>query len=203
MGLFRKNKLVIIILLSVFITILTYYLYSSRKIRVDLTGGKIIVSDGKGPYEDGVDGVQIFSTKIFDLDVFEIQTGRRSAWIDFSNARWVNESMGDIPSGLPSGQYSVDFIIGAVPSRMDIGERQSPIILIYLYSPDARFDIAIPSQHEQNHVDLVRESQERWTLEVDAWFISYDLPIRDVPVSYVRISFSMTMHAFPTYKFPG
>ena len=83
----RKNKLVAIILLAVVITVLSVYLFSTKKIRIDYSGEKMIASDGKGPYEGGVDGVQTYSTKFLDRDVFVIQTGsRRSVSITFANA---------------------------------------------------------------------------------------------------------------------
>jgi len=167
----------------------------------------MIASDGKGPYEGGVDGVQTYSTKIFNRDVYVIQTGsRRSVWIYFSDAHWMNESMGSMPPRFPSRQYMVDFTIYAVPSGMEIGERQSPTVQITLYDPDARFDSAnLPSTYGQNRLEMVRASQDKWTLDVDAWFMGYDLPITQspFPTYYVRISFTMTMQAVPSYIFTG
>jgi hypothetical protein len=86
----RKKKLVAIVLLAAFATSLSFFLYSAKRFRIDFLDGKIVASDGKGPYEDGMDGVQTYSTKIgFDSDIFDafaIQTGSRLVWINFSNA---------------------------------------------------------------------------------------------------------------------
>jgi len=201
----RKNKLVAIILLAALITSLSVYLYFAKKNRVILSG-EMIASDGKGPYEEGADGVQTYYTKNGDRDTFFISMGFRSVWINFSSAHWMNESLKDIPSRFPSKLYvDVGFTIGSAISKMDIGERQSPPITIILNDPSAVLSIAYPtSLRGQSRIDLIRESQDRWTLDVDAWFESItreDFP--DGPYYYVKLTFTMTIQAVPSYGFTG
>jgi len=83
MGQLRKNKLVAIILLAAVIMVLSLYLFSTKKIRIDFSGGKMIASDGKGPYEGGVDGVQTYSTKIINRDVFRYTDGFQEIGLDY------------------------------------------------------------------------------------------------------------------------
>lgn len=197
-----KTKLIALILLGVFIISLFFYLYSARKYQINFPDDKMIEGDGKGPYEDGADGVQMYYAKNADRDVFIISMGFRFVWINFTNAHWMNESMKDIPSRFPSKLYGVGFSIGSALSKMDIGERQSPPISISLDDPSAVLDIAYsPSLHGQSRIELIRESQDKWTLDVDAWFTSItqqDFP--NGPYYYVKISFTMTIQTVPSYK---
>lgn len=164
---------------------------------------KMIASDGKGPYEEGVDDMQAYPVSSSDFDKFIIVIGSRYVWINFSDAHWMNESMKDIPPRYPSKRYGVSFAIGAVISKMDIGVHQSPPIVFILDDADVVFDIAYsPSLYRQGNIDLVRESQNKWTLDVDAWFTcinEQDFPYG--PEYYVQIGFTMTIQTVHRYEF--
>lgn len=187
---------------------LVFYLYTAKKYLIHISDDKMLASDGKGPYEEGVDGIQAYSVSSSDFDKFIIVMGSRFVWINFSDAHWMNGSMADLPPVFSSKRYGIDFVIGAVLSKMNIGEHQSPTISIELYDANTArllslFDIVYAplSLRQQNRIDLARESQDKWSLDVDAWFMGIKPEDRPYgPKYYVKISFTMTIETVPSYK---
>lgn len=140
-----------------------------------------IVSDGNGPYEDGVAGIR-FETygqgASYYLHGYE---SSRSVFVRFAGIPWKNENLMDIPPRLlPSRncriQLSLDLGNDSI-SKMEVGGRLeiTNIFLVFLDVDTFKY-VAImigppTALYNQGHAYLVRESEDKWVLDVNTWLL--------------------------------
>jgi len=213
---------------------------------------KIIASDGRGPYRDGIEGVSYARDEAFyTLDkegyvgYFNLNGSSRYVYVNFIHALWKDANLMDVPSRLPSKNYRMNFIFFVIGYdgkpvdwyKMGIGEYlqyKSPQIQVQFYLNDfdtgqlgiyvwqeptiaesgpshdftARiiygyYDIWLPTKtseppqslRDDGYMTLTRVSNEKWVLDVNAWFLTYYLTIHgDMLKYYVKLSLYLTIN---------
>jgi hypothetical protein len=219
----KVKYILVIVLVIVVASYLLYPLLLPKKLAVTFSDGKILTSDGKGPYISKSDGVRV----VQDLGMFIFQaydSPTRPVSIRFADAPWKDWNLSNMPSLLPSANYRVILTFGSrsvTSTQMDVGQSTSPFIWLTLYDADTGKmypdvimrdavpfgNASLPSQpplwlYGQGYATLTRQSQDVWVLDADAWFTEFNasgLPpnftgIPNVPKHYVRLSLTMTIN---------
>lgn len=215
------SKVIVLVIIAIAVLAvavgITLLLHPHKKSQATFADNMILSSDLKGHYEDGVDDVVIkgfTGQSSINADYYQIDMSRssRSVFIRFGDALWKDENLVDISPRLPSQAYNVILLIGLREESIlqaKIGEHYKPFLyLIFVgpyqvpymmvrdllpegktgYPPEPPLGL-----YNEGHADFILEGQNKWVLDVDAWFrdsITTDFPAG--PRYYVELSFTVT-----------
>ena len=113
----RKVTTIIAIILATALAIIGgFYYYTMHNTFVYslvLANDRIIASDGRGQYRDGIDGVSygtvddVFYTRDEEgyMASFSLNGSSRSVYVNFTHALWKDANLRDVPSRLSSKNY--------------------------------------------------------------------------------------------------
>ena len=194
----RKGVIILLVAVVFIASLAVYRLYSIKKVLLTFSGNGLIVGDGIGSYEDGVQGVHTGFTRSGGI-FLDLNESSRFLYIKFEYAYWKDDTLRDIPPLLPSKNYRV--ILGIQVSEksitdMSIGESLEPDVAVLLYDGEtgeligsiARMltsntvylssswmVVQPPPQppmvlYQDGHLRLTRTGSDTWVLEGAAWF---------------------------------
>jgi len=209
----RKAHLVLVMALVAGGAILLWAHSIKRPYQVTFSDGYLISGDGTGPYVAIAEN--LFQGGGALIVGSENSRPIRSFSVGFGNAMWLDRGFIEISPVLPSADYYLRMMVGfyghswsEVMAR-GIGEHFEPELLIELHSlvdyeyMESLYRYPLPTAPtplplnllNEGHAYLVREGEDVWALDVDAWFItSSGFQGRTY---YVRLYFRMTIDFRP------
>jgi hypothetical protein len=210
-SMFSKEILLVIIIAiaTLAVAVGITLLHPHKRNQAAFADNTILSSDLKGSYEDGVDDVVIkgfTGQSNINADYYQIDLSRssRSVSIRFGDAHWKDEDLADVSPGLPSQAYNIILLIGLREGSIlqaKVGEHYKPFLYIIFIGPYQAFHMmvrdlmpegkTVPPEpplelYNKGHADFILEDQNKWVLDVDAWF--RDSFTKD----YVELSFAVT-----------
>ena len=188
----RRSKLIPFIILALVVALIAYRLHETKKPQVVFSEDGLIIGDGGGPYEDGVQGV-VIEERFFRLD---LSASSRSVYVKFEDMRWKDEGLRDTAPKLPSGNYRIALTLFQSVYELDVGERVSPDVQLVFYEDGEQWFASIAASLDHPNLYLTRIDEDTWILDVDSWFeLSKYTPEGEVAAKYyVRLNFTATMN---------
>jgi len=190
-----KMKLIILIIVAIVaaFAFLAYWgLHTTKMAHVTFSDDKDIVSDGLGLYVERSQHISAQKSAWgFLMQLFDDQ-GRSNRFVSvrFGNAYWKDANLQAVTPVLPTSDYRMAIQFGSHYEDMfkaNIGKQLEPFIWLVLDDmesgeriiecvrdltpPDNATYPAPPSVlYKQGNASLVRESEDIWILDVNAWF---------------------------------
>jgi len=218
-GWLKDIRLVILVFSILIASFFIYILYSTRRIQIIFSDEGDIVGDGEGPYVKGNRGVEIIidiheQPAVNEERVFlSTLDSTRCVFVKFLDVVWKDFYLRDKPPRMSSKQYSIDLIFGidlgivnSTLARMRIGERLEPTsIMIVFYDREtgeiqgraSRVSPDLPVElYEDGHAYIIKENENSWMFDVDAWFyvaIGPTWPPTTSMTYYIKLDFDMTL----------
>jgi len=183
--------------------------------QLSLDDDKVVMSDGGGPYEVPESAFVAFvppsspDSIVFQMSQPGTIYSARNITVRFSDAQWKSLSLMDILPKHATESYYINayFFFSGKLADVNVGDRVNiPEISIDLVDVNNRSNyiwtigrcdnatvplVYVPPQlYDEGHVELIRESNDVWIIDVDAWFIAH---YADVQGNYIRLSFIMTI----------
>jgi len=204
----KVKHFVIMVFLAV-ILLIVVRLHTIKQLQVTFPDDKMISSDGKGPYVDGYS--DIFFDHLQDTS-FSMHgyISSRSVSVRFEDIAWKDGNLTDIPPRFPSRNCRIDlsFYLGNSSMHdMEVGGRLEPTSIYigfldtesYQYvtimerdTYNAEYSFLPLILYNRGHVYLVREGEDDWVLDVDAWFLNTDPTSQmGLPKYYAYLNFTM------------
>jgi hypothetical protein len=205
----------IVLMVLVAIILIVIRLHAIKLLQATFSNDGMIASDGKGPYVDGYAGISFFEQDAsFDM---QVHGSSRSVLVRFAGIPWKDYNLTDMPPRFLSRNCRMDltFYLGNISMRnMEVGRHYKPseFYIAFLdtdtlkyvtemtsedaYNANGTVSSYLPPALNQGHTFLVRENEDTWVLNVNAWFQNTDFtlsPLPNKPQYYVYLNFTMTI----------
>jgi hypothetical protein len=209
----KKSYLIVIVALIIGGSFFLWVHSIRRPYQATFSDSYIISGDGAGPYTTVYADVQTGGNLLVSS---ENSRPLRPFSVKFGNASWLDRGLFPMPPMLNSTDYYLSLMVGLLGhhwsevASMRIGEHFETFeimidfhdLLDYEYlgalyrypSPGGNMPLP-PKLLEEGHAYMVREGEDRWVLDVDAWFLT----MRGFRgrTNYVRLTFRMAIDFRP------